>query len=162
MPFVAEDLGQIDQPVYDLRDDYDLPGMRVIQFGFEENMPWLQHTPLFFTYNSIAYTGTHDNNTMRGWYRKEATKATLKRYKKYTGKKLKEKNCHTEMIRHAYASIAKTTIIPIQDWLGLDENSRMNYPSTTEGNWLWKLKDGQISSKLEKKIKKMGKTFGRI
>ncbi len=163
MPFVAEDLGQIDQPVYDLRDDYDLPGMRVIQFGFEKNMPWLQHTPINFNYNSIAYTGTHDNNTMKGWYRKEVSKATLKRFKKYTGKKLKERNCHLEMIRLAYASIAKTAIIPIQDWLGLDENSRMNFPSTTEGNWLWKLKDNQIkSNKLENKIRKMAKTFGRI
>ncbi len=162
MPFVAEDLGQIDQDVYDLRDHYKLPGMRVLQFGFEENMPYLQHTPLTFTYNSIAYTGTHDNNTMKGWYRKEADKATLKRFKKYTGKKLKEKNCHKEMIRVTYSSVAKISIIPIQDWLGLDEKSRMNFPSTTEGNWLWKLKEGQLSKKLEKKIRDMVRTFGRI
>ena len=162
MPFVAEDLGQIDQDVYDLRDHYELPGMRVLQFGFEENMPYLQHTPINYTYNSIAYTGTHDNNTMKGWYRKEADKASLKRIKNYTGKKLKEKNCHTEMIRLAYSSVARLVIIPVQDWLGLDESSRMNYPSSTEGNWLWKLKAGQLSPKIEKRIRKMVKTFGRI
>jgi malto-oligosyltrehalose synthase/4-alpha-glucanotransferase len=161
MPFVAEDLGQIDQPVYDLRDYYLLPGMRVVQFGFEQNMPFLQHTPINYDYNSIAYTGTHDNNTMKGWYRKEATEDTLKRIRNYTGIKIKEKNCHLEMIRVAYSSIAKTTIIPIQDWLGLDENSRMNFPSTTEGNWLWKLVS-QPNKKLEKKIRKMVKTFGRV
>ncbi|MDZ7739990.1 MAG: malto-oligosyltrehalose synthase [Bacteroidales bacterium] len=162
MPFVAEDLGQIDQDVYKLRDHYKLPGMRVLQFGFEENMPYLQHTPLNYTYNSIAYTGTHDNNTMKGWYRKEADKENLKRFKDYTGKKLKEENCHTEMIRMAYSTVSRLVIIPMQDWLGLDESSRMNYPSSTEGNWLWRLKENQLSPEIEKRIRKMVKTFGRI
>ncbi|MFO7756062.1 MAG: malto-oligosyltrehalose synthase [Bacteroidales bacterium] len=162
MPFVAEDLGQIDQDVYDLRDRYKLPGMRVLQFGFEENMPYLQHTPLNYTYNSIAYTGTHDNNTIKGWYRKEADKEKLKRIKDYTGKKLKEKNCHTEMIRLAYSTVARLVIIPMQDWLGLDESSRMNFPSSTEGNWLWRVKEDQLGPEIEKRIRKMVKTFGRI
>jgi len=162
MPFVAEDLGQIDQDVYDLRDHYNLPGMRVLQFGFEENMPYLQHTPLNYSENSIAYTGTHDNNTVKGWFRNEADKATLKRIKQYTGKQLKEKNCHIEMIRLAYASVARITIIPMQDWLGMDESSRMNFPSTTAGNWLWKLKEVHPGKKLEKKIRKMVSTFGRV
>ncbi len=161
MPFVAEDLGQIDQDVYDLRDHYNLPGMRVLQFGFEENMPYLQHTPLNYSENSIAYTGTHDNNTVKGWFRNEADKATLKRIKQYTGKQLKEKNCHTEMIRQAYSSVARITIIPMQDWLGLDESSRMNFPSSTQGNWLWKLKEAHPGKTLEKKIRKMVSTFGR-
>ena len=161
MPFVAEDLGQIDQDVYDLRDQYDLPGMKVVQFGFGEKMPFLQHVPNNHSYNSIVYTGTHDNNTLKGWYRKEADKATLKRYEEYTGNQLKGKNCHLEMVRLAYASVAKMAIIPMQDWLGLDENSRMNFPSTTEGNWLWRMMPEQMIFKLEKKIKKMVKTFGR-
>jgi len=159
---VAEDLAQTDQDVYDLRDHYNLPGMRVLQFGFEKNMPYLQHTPLNYSVNSIAYSGTHDNNTVKGWFREEADKATLKRIKQYAGKQLKEKNCHTELIRLAYSSVARITIIPMQDWLGLDESSRMNFPSTTEGNWLWKLTASIQGKKLEKKIRKMVSTFGRV
>lgn len=161
MPLVAEDLGQIDQAVYDLRDAYNLPGMKVVQFGFGDNMPFSQHVPNNHEYNSIAYSGTHDNNTMKGWFRKEVDKETIKRYKRYTGKKLKEKNCHTEMIRTTYASVAKLTNIPMQDWLGLDENSRMNFPSTTKGNWQWRMKPTQLTDDLKNKIKKMVKTFGR-
>ncbi|MFW6227705.1 MAG: 4-alpha-glucanotransferase, partial [Bacteroidota bacterium] len=161
MPIVAEDLGQIDQAVYDLRDDYNLPGMKVIQFGFGENMPFLQHVPNNHEYNSIAYSGTHDNNTMKGWFRKEVDAATIKRFKRYTGKKLKEKNCHTEMIRITYASVAKLAVIPMQDWLGLDENSRMNFPSTTEGNWLWRMKPNMLTEDLKKQIIRMVRTFGR-
>lgn len=161
MPFVAEDLGQIDQDVYDLRDRFKLPGMRIVQFGFGDNMPFLQHNPVTYTHNSIVYTGTHDNNTLVGWFRKEADKKTVKRFKKFTGNKLKEKNCHLEIIRLAFSSVAKLAIIPMQDWLGLDESARMNFPSTTSGNWQWKLTEGQLESKLEKEIRKQVKTFGR-
>jgi malto-oligosyltrehalose synthase/4-alpha-glucanotransferase len=161
MPFVAEDLGQIDQPVYDLRDRYGLPGMKILQFGFGDQMPFSKHIPNNYTYNSIVYTGTHDNNPVRGWYRKEADRAALHRLRKYTGKKVKEKNVHKEMIRLAYASVARLVIIPMQDWLGLDENSRMNFPATTGDNWMWKMKKGEISPKLESRIKKKVKLFGR-
>jgi malto-oligosyltrehalose synthase/4-alpha-glucanotransferase len=161
MPFVAEDLGQIDQAVYDLRDQFELPGMRIVQFGFGENMPFLHHNPGNYTYNSIVYTGTHDNNTLKGWYRKEANKKTLKRFRNFTGNNLKNTGCHLEMIRLAYSSVAKLAIIPMQDWLGLDESARMNFPSTTEGNWKWKLSEDQLSKKLEKEIREMVKTFGR-
>lgn len=161
MPFIAEDLGKIDEDVYKLRDKYDLPGMKVLQFGFDKNMPFLQHVPNNHTYNSIVYTGTHDNNTIRGWYRTEANKATRKRYKAFTGQKPVDENCHIDFIRLAYASVAKLVIIPMQDWLGLDEKHRMNFPATSEGNWLWRLKENQITDELERQIQKMVKTFGR-
>jgi 4-alpha-glucanotransferase len=161
MPFVAEDLGKIDQDVYDLRDRYGLPGMKVIQFGFDENMPFLDHAPCNHTYNSIVYTGTHDNNTVKGWFRHEAGKATLKRFKQFTGLKMTHKNCCREMIRVAYASTAKLAVIPMQDWLALDEQSRMNFPATTNGNWRWRMKPDQLTPKLRKQILKMVKVFGR-
>ncbi|MGC9341888.1 MAG: malto-oligosyltrehalose synthase, partial [Bacteroidales bacterium] len=161
MPFVAEDLGQIDKAVYDLRDQFELPGMRIVQFGFGGNMPFLQHNPANYTYNSIVYTGTHDNNTLKGWFKKEADNKCLKRFENYTGNKLTNNNCHQEMIRIAYSSVAKIAIIPMQDWLGLNETARMNFPSTTEGNWKWKLSEGQAGKKLQKEIRKMVKTFGR-
>ena len=161
MPFVAEDLGQIDQDVYDLRDKFQLPGMKVVQFGFGDNMPFLQHVPHNHTYNSIAYTGTHDNNTMNGWFRTEMDKATKQRIEKYTGVKLKKKKCHTTFIRMAYASVSKIAIIPMQDWLGLNEKHRMNFPSTTSGNWLWRMDTSQWNKKLENAIQKTVKTYGR-
>lgn len=161
MPFVAEDLGQITPEVYELRDRYQLPGMKVLQFGFDRKMAFSQHYPGNIPYHSIAYTGTHDNNTMKGWYRKEAGKSSLKRFRRYTGKKLTEKNVHREMIRLAYGSAARLVIIPLQDWLGLDENSRMNFPSTTRGNWIWRLDGRQLSEALEKKIRKTVTRSGR-
>jgi 4-alpha-glucanotransferase len=161
MPFVAEDLGQITKEVYELRDRYGLPGMKVVQFGFGKNMAFSSHYPGNISYNSIAYTGTHDNNTLQGWFRQEADKATLKRYRVFSGKKLKGKNVNKELIRLTYGSPARLVIIPMQDWLGLDEGSRMNYPSTTEGNWLWRLDNTSITDQFEKRIRKMVRQFGR-
>jgi malto-oligosyltrehalose synthase/4-alpha-glucanotransferase len=161
MPFIAEDLGQIDQPVYDLRDKYQLPGMKVVQFGFEENMAFTTHAPNNHTYNSIVYTGTHDNNTMRGWFNTELDKATRKRFKDYTGLKLKANVCHLQMIRIAYASTAKLVIIPLQDWLGLDGKSRMNFPSTTDGNWQWMLTSNLNNKVPENEMKRLVKLYGR-
>jgi 4-alpha-glucanotransferase len=162
IPFVAEDLGMIDQDVYDLRDHYDLPGMKVVQFGFDRNMSESEHNPMNINFNSIVYTGTHDNNTIRGWYRNEVDKSTLRRIRKFQGTKLTGKNVHLEMIRIAYATQAQLVIIPMQDWLGLDENSRMNFPSTVSGNWKWKLPELPQTDQLEKKIIDFGKTFGRF
>jgi|GEM_PF-43409 len=162
MPFVAEDLGMIDQDVYDLRDHYDLPGMKVIQFGFGQNMPESEHNPLNINYNSIVYTGTHDNNTLLGWYRHELDKATLRRIRSFHGTKPDGRNVHIEMIRMAYATQGKLVIVPMQDWLGLGEKSRMNFPSTTTGNWKWKLAELPQTDLLEKKMIDFGKTFGRF
>lgn len=162
MPFVAEDLGMIDQEVYDLRDQFKLPGMKVVQFGFGKNMPESEHNPLNINHNSIVYTGTHDNNTIKGWFKQELDKETLKRIRKFQGVKLNGRNVHLEMIRIAYATQAKLVIVPMQDWLGLDEKSRMNFPSTTSGNWKWKLPELPEVDHLEKKIIDFGKTFGRF
>ena len=161
MPFVAEDLGQIDEDVYDLRDRYGLPGMKVIQFGFGDDMSFSTHSPNNHSYNSIVYTGTHDNNTIMGWYSKEAGKSVLKHIKKFTGIDLNERNANEAMIRLAYSSVARLVIIPMQDWLGLDEKSRMNYPSTATGNWLWKMTEDTLTGNLEDKIQAMTLTFGR-
>lgn len=162
LPLVAEDLGMIDDAVYALRDRYELPGMKVVQFGYGKEAPFAEHHPLNIGWNSIAYTGTHDNNTLVGWFRNETDKATRKRIRAYTGTKLKRENVHLEMIRIAYASKARLVIIPMQDWLGLDVDSRMNFPSTLEGNWKWKMKDTkEFKRKLGKTIARFVKTYGR-
>lgn len=161
MPFVAEDLGDIDQEVYDLRDHYELPGMRIMQFGFGHSMPFEEHNPLNYPYNSIAYTGTHDNNTVKGWYKMETDPAERKRINKFFGRNVSLKNVNEEMIRGAYMSPSRLVIIPMQDWLDLDEHSRMNFPSTTRGNWKWRMEKKALTGKLKRQIRLNVIAYGR-
>lgn len=161
LPFVAEDLGDIDQPVYDLRDSFAFPGMKVLQFAFGEDMPHALGIPHGYTANFFVYTGTHDNNTTRGWFRKDADELIKKNLKAYTGLEVKSKNIHLILARMAYASVAKTAILPLQDILGLDEKARMNSPASAENNWLWRLKPGQLTSREEEMLSEWVKTYGR-
>jgi len=161
LPFVAEDLGDIDQPVYDLRDEFEFPGMKVLQFAFGEDLPISIDIPHNYTANFFAYTGTHDNNTTLGWYRKDIDKDTRKRLENYTGSNISEKTVNNELSRLAYASVAKTVIIPMQDVLKLDESARMNIPSSSEGNWAWRLKPGAITKKHQKRLKNWVSLYNR-
>jgi len=161
MPFVAEDLGDVDQAVYDLRDRYKLPGMSVLQFGFGSDYKKSVHAPHNHTYNSVVYTGTHDNNTTLGWYQKETNKAILKKLKRNIAGKPKEKNIHEVLTNLAYASPAKLCIVPMQDILGEDGKQRMNKPSTETGNWVYRVKEGDINQDLAKNLQKRIKQAGR-
>ncbi|MEX0982522.1 MAG: 4-alpha-glucanotransferase [Bacteroidales bacterium] len=117
--------------------------------------------PKNIDFHSIVYTGTHDNNTLKGWYKREIDETIRGLLTVFHGKRITLKNVHREMIRTAFASKAMLTIIPLQDWLGLDEESRMNYPSTTNGNWQWKIKRRTPSAKLARRIKRITKAFSR-
>ena len=161
LPFVAEDLGDIDDAVYALRDEFDLPGMRVLQFAFGGEAALSPHLPQNYTINSVAYTGTHDNNTTKGWYRKEAGKDALKQLKNYTGQTIKEKNINELFIRMLLASVAKITIIPMQDILGLDEDSRMNVPAKRAGNWSWRYQPAALKDKTIKQLGELTKIYNR-
>lgn len=162
MPFIAEDLGDIDQPVYDLRNQYKLPGMQVLQFAFGDDMPKSIHIPHNYNKNSIAYTGTHDNNTTKGWFKEEVNKPMKKRMKKYFDKKVKTKNCNHKMIRATLASCAKIAIIPMQDLLDLDSWARMNNPGGANNNWVWKLRQKDLDKKMVKKARKLVLLFNRV
>lgn len=162
MPFIAEDLGDIDQPVYDLRDQYNLPGMQVLQFAFGDDMPKSIHIPHNHIENSIAYTGTHDNNTTKGWFKEEVNKPMKKRMKKYFDKKVKTKNCNHKMIRATLASCAKIAIIPMQDLLDLDSWARMNNPGGSKNNWVWKVRKKDLNKKFIKNTRKLLLLFNRI
>ncbi len=162
MPFVAEDLGEIDQPVYDLRDRYDLPGMKVLQFAFETDTGDSPHLPHNHTHNSIVYTGTHDNNTTRGWFEMDTDKAQRQNLKKYLGIKVRARSSHLELIRLAYSSVARLAMIPLQDLLGLGPEARMNIPSSSKDNWLWRLSSKTLNPVIESNIRTLVKTFGRI
>lgn len=161
MPFVAEDLGDINPAVFRIRDDYNLPGMKILQFAFDAAMADSIYIPHQYTSNFIVYTGTHDNNTTRGWYKNDLTKEDQQRLSLYLSKKISERNVSDELIRLAYSSIAKIVIIPLQDVLGLDDRSRMNKPSTEKNNWLWKLKYSQFTTKHEQKLLRWIQTYGR-
>ena len=152
LPFIAEDLGEITPGVYQLRDAFHLPGMKVLQFAFGGDMPHSPHIPHHHDQNFLVYTGTHDNNTTVGWYRAEADGEVKNRIRKYLAKDLNDYEIHKALGRLAYSSVAKIAILPAQDVLGLDENSRMNTPSSGEGNWNWRLLPGQLSTGVEHEL----------
>ncbi|MFO7923268.1 MAG: malto-oligosyltrehalose synthase [Bacteroidales bacterium] len=161
MPFVAEDLGDIDKDVYNLRDEFGLPGMQVLQFSFDRDMAANIHTPHNHNINSLVYTGTHDNNTLRGWYEKELDNEGRKRLQEYAGKKIRPSESHLEPVRMAFASPAKIAIIPMQDYMGLGREARMNTPSTSRGNWVWKLKTPGFDREISKRINKLTSLYNR-
>lgn len=161
LPFVAEDLGDIDEAVYCLRDQFNLPGMRVLQFAFDSTMPVSEHIPHNYTRNSIAYTGTHDNNTIKSWFEDDVNHKTQKRIQVYAGRKVSGKNINKVMVRMCYASAAKTVIIPMQDILGLDSSARMNIPSSPTGNWTWQLTMDSITPKTVKNLQNLCIEYNR-
>jgi malto-oligosyltrehalose synthase/4-alpha-glucanotransferase len=160
LPFIAEDLGEIDEPVYQLRDHFQLPGMKVLQFAFGEETGISPHTPHNHSPNFLVYSGTHDNNTSLGWWR-EANQATKNALKQYTGRSIEEHQLPDLFCRMTYASTARIAILPMQDILGLDENARMNKPSTSDGNWNWRLLPGQITRREIDLLKEWTKIYNR-
>ncbi|HKH61181.1 MAG TPA: malto-oligosyltrehalose synthase [Flavitalea sp.] len=152
LPFVAEDLGDIDENVLNLRDEFNLPGMKVLQFAFGDDFYESDYIPHNYDQHFVVYTGTHDNNTTLGWYRTEADDEVKQRVEKYLGSCFTDAEIAGAFCRLAMASVAKTVILPIQDILGLDENARMNTPSVAEKNWSWRLLPGQIDEKAEQTL----------
>lgn len=162
LPFIAEDLGVITPAVERLRDNLKMPGMKILQFAFDGNNqnPYLPHN--IENPNTVLYTGTHDNNTINGWFYESHMNAETQQYiMQYTGTN-HFGNMHETMIRIAYASTARLVIIPIQDILGFGEEHRMNTPGTTNKNWLWRLKHNYMRDELVKKLRHLGQLYDRI
>ncbi len=162
LPFVAEDLGEPDPEVDKLRDQFQLPGMKILQFAFEKDMAHSPHIPHRHSPHFLIYTGTHDNNTTVGWFRKNTNKALHKRIEAYTGKKVTQANVHEILIRLVYGSVGNVAILPMQDILGLDEKSCMNIPGTISHNWLWRLLPDQLSANVSEQLKEWTELYGRI
>ncbi|MFN8373877.1 MAG: 4-alpha-glucanotransferase [Anaerolineae bacterium] len=136
LPIIAEDLGVITQTVVDLRDSMGLPGMKILQFAFGGNCgddPFLPHN---YIPNCVAYTGTHDNNTVVGWWNGEASEGNRQCMTEYVGSNITQPNW--EMIRLGMRSVAHTFIMPLQDVLGYGADTRMNTPGAPSGNWGWR------------------------
>lgn len=160
LPFIAEDLGEIDDPVYELRDEFAFPGMKVLQFAFGHEMPKSIYIPHNYSENFVVYTGTHDNNTIKGWYRQEGSRYHHQ-LEQYLGKQVSEDKIHLEMGRLAYSSVANIAILPMQDVLGIDETARMNMPASGENNWQWRLQHGEITYENERQLKEWTILFNR-
>jgi len=151
LPILAEDLGVITPPVEALRDQFGFPGMKVLQFAFGTKME-TKFLPHNFIQNCVVYTGTHDNDTTRAYFEKEKLNKGKNDIYEHTQVYLNyfEDGILSELIRVAYASVANIVIIPLQDILKLGTEARMNFPSTTGGNWSWRFTWNQIDENLAK------------
>lgn len=156
---IAEDLGEVFDSVTELLKASGFPGMKILQFGFNPEHNDSDHLPHHYPKNSVVYTGTHDNSTLKGWYKLEKV-ATRKMFMKYIKPALFE-NINFAAFRALYRSRAMLVILPIQDVLGLCDKARMNKPSTLGGNWIWRMKKGKNTAKLAEKLNGLVKTYFR-
>jgi 4-alpha-glucanotransferase len=164
LPFWAEDLGVVTPDVVELRDEFGLPGMHILQYAFGGDARNLD-LPHNYVNNCVAYTGTHDNDTTVGWWSSQvdtesAGEADVHdfclRYLNATGDEI-----NWDLIRAAWASVADTAVAPMQDLLGLGSEARMNVPASSSGNWQWRYKDGDITEALASRLGSLTETYGR-
>lgn len=171
---IAEDLGLLTPEAAALRDDFGFPGMRVLQWGFGTAGDSRYHQPHRAVPNSIVYPGTHDNDTVVGWFQK-LDAATRERVLNYYAPAARAKSratvrqsqtkagetVHWDVIRMALASPANTTIVAMQDLLGLDSAARMNFPGTLRGNWQWRMRRGAATASLARRIRELTDSYER-
>jgi 4-alpha-glucanotransferase len=158
---VAEDLGVITDDVIALRDRFDFPGMAVLQFAFDgdADSPYLPHN---YTRNLVAYTGTHDNNTMVGWWENDNRPADTRRFaRNYLALSSSETPLHERALRALMGSVARRVVTPLQDVLGLGAEARMNVPGQSQGNWTWRFTPDQITNSAEERLATLTRVYGR-
>jgi 4-alpha-glucanotransferase len=162
LPFVAEDLGTLDDDVHQLRDDNGLFGMRILQFGFD-GTPYNPHQPHAFPTSCIVYTGTHDNETVAGWWSHlpDDLRVEVARYYQVDpGADVGQ--VVWSFIEAAMGSRAAVAILPIQDLLVLDDRARMNDPSTFVGNWSWRMPPWAQSLELAESVRRLAVRYARL
>lgn len=162
---VAEDLGLITDEVHQLRDSLDFPGMRVLQFGFDSPNDGF-HRPENYPVNSVSYTGTHDNETIMGWYLARQ-KAKLKNgtrdlLDKYLSADTQLPAVHWQLINMVFNSASHTAIVPMQDLLGLGNEARMNMPGEAQGNWGWRVLAEQLTDAVANNLRVITEYSGRL
>ncbi|MFQ5964156.1 MAG: 4-alpha-glucanotransferase [Candidatus Scalinduaceae bacterium] len=161
LPIIAEDLGVITPDVREIMNLFGFPGMRVLLFAFGEDLPTNPYAPHNHIKNCVVYTGTHDNNTIKGWFKKEIGQEVRKRLVEYIGREVTGRKIHHELIRLAMMSVANMVIIPMQDVLGLGEKARMNIPASSRGNWEWRVSQDQLSSTITQGLFEITRVYGR-
>ena len=157
LPIIAEDLGVITPDVVKMRDRFGLPGMKILQFAFGGGAD-NNDLPHNYTPNYVVYTGTHDNDTTAGWYATASPheKEHLRAYANSDGV-----DPAWDLIRLAYASVADTAVVPLQDLLGLGNEARMNLPARAGGNWQWRYTDGALTDGLASRVAELARLYGR-
>ncbi|RJP20384.1 MAG: 4-alpha-glucanotransferase [Candidatus Abyssobacteria bacterium SURF_5] len=160
LPIVAEDLGTITADVREVISRFDLPGMKLLMFAFGDDMPSNPYIPHNYEPNYVAYTGTHDNNTVRGWFDTIGPEEK-KRLFQYLGREVAADQIHWDLIRLLMMSVASLVIFPMQDILGLGEDARMNLPATRKGNWQWRLAPNMLTENLVESLGEATRTYGR-
>jgi 4-alpha-glucanotransferase len=172
LPVVAEDLGAVTPEVWALRDRFGLPGMRVLQFAFGDRDKESEHLPHTYPRRAVVYTGTHDNDTVNGWFAElgakiaaggedaEAAAAQRAHLLAYLGGL--QDSLHWALVRLALASPANLAIIPVQDLLGLGSEGRMNVPGVPEGNWAFRLLPGAITGDHAARMAELSSLYGRV
>jgi len=161
LEIIAEDLGQITPDVRELMAACSLPGMRVVQFGFGPDSPRSEHVPHNFPRECVAYTGTHDNNTTRGWFLRETTAAARRRIFSYLGQEVSPPEVPEQLARLVLNSVAATAVVPAQDLLALGASARMNTPGKGKGNWTWRLRPGQLNARMGRSLRRLIEQSGR-
>lgn len=158
LPIIAEDLGEITPDVIALRDQFDLPGMKILQFAFSTDA-----TDKFLPHNYerkfVVYTGTHDNDTTWGWYHRTATDKERDYFRRYL--RTDGHDAAWSLIDVAWRSVAALALVPLQDLLSLDSNARMNLPGSAEGNWSWRFTADQLTAGLSSRLHETTLIYGR-
>lgn len=157
--FIAEDLGFLTPEVHQLLRDSGLPGMKVLEFAFDSREP-SDYLPHNYPRNCVCYVGTHDNETVMEW-RGKASPEDMAYAKRYLGLN-EEEGFAWGVIRGGMSSVADTFIVQLQDCLGLGPEGRMNTPGTKEGNWQWRLREGQLTAELSKRLLELTRIYGRV
>ena len=161
LPFVAEDLGLITPAVTAVRDRFGLPGVRVLLFAFDHDPGAGPHAPRNVTANCVYYTGTHDNNTVRGWLECAAGTDGRRRAERCLGGHFTANRAATAFVRAVLESQAAVAVLPLQDVLGLKAEARMNHPGITSGNWEWRLTRGQLNQTVARNLRRLVEACGR-
>lgn len=161
LPIIAEDLGLITPDVRDAIKRFGFPGMKVLLFAFGDDNPMHIYLPHTYEKNYVVYTGTHDNNTVRGWFDHEAGPEEKKRLFRYLGREVSPDEVAWELARLAMTSIADIAILPMQDILGLGREAQMNRPSIGQGNWEWRLLPSQLTEDVAERLRVLTGTYGR-
>ncbi len=169
LPIIAEDLGVITPGVLQLRDRFGFPGMKVLQFAFADDPSARAFRPHNYPRNCVVYTGTHDNDTTVGWFRRidgsdttqspEEARRERQVALKYLGTDGSE--IHWDFIRLAFSSVANTAIVPLQDVLGLGSEARMNLPGRPEGNWQWRFTSEMLTPAVRQRLAEMAEVYER-
>ncbi len=166
-PIIAEDLGLITPGVRALRNNFNFPGMKVLQFAFYDGAN--EYLPHNYEKNCVVYTGTHDNNTTLGWFNFKESDSTQNSESEMKARKFcleylnsDGKEIHWDLIRLAFSSVADSAIVPMQDILGLGSDARMNIPGTAHDNWRWRYNKKLITKQISERLLKYAKVFERI